>query len=214
MSFIYVHICLAHTLPTPFWNICGCSSGSQTDRAVAARHRGTRRSPVAATSSIMQLSQLQRQYMLQPVACRPACGAAQRVHGLSTKTALVAKATSQQQRELGASTAAAAGSADGSQNKISSIINSSSRRSALLAAAAAAFLIADSGQAAASAPSSLSAADIQQLEAEAYAAYADREFGVALDRLAQIVQADPGNARWHEMTAQVGGGRRTRRRCR
>jgi hypothetical protein len=42
------------------------------------------------------------------------------------------------------------------------------------------------------------------LQADAYEAYANREFSAAVDKLTEILQYDPQNPRWFEMRAQVG----------
>lgn len=41
------------------------------------------------------------------------------------------------------------------------------------------------------------------LQVEAFEAYANREFGTVLQKLADILAADPNNPRWYEMRAQV-----------
>lgn len=40
-------------------------------------------------------------------------------------------------------------------------------------------------------------------QVEAFEAYANREFGTVLQKLADILAADPDNPRWYEMRAQV-----------
>jgi hypothetical protein len=43
-------------------------------------------------------------------------------------------------------------------------------------------------------------------QVEAFEAYANREFSTVLQKLSDILAADPSNPRWYEMRAQVGGG--------
>jgi hypothetical protein len=81
-------------------------------------------------------------------------------------------------------------------------VSSSSRRVFGLAAAAAALSLTALPPAATAAVAA-AAADIETVEAEAYAAYADRRFGEAVELLDSI--AAPGDPRWLEMRAQVGG---------
>lgn len=41
-------------------------------------------------------------------------------------------------------------------------------------------------------------------QVEAFEAYANREFSRVLQKLSDILAADPGNPRWYEMRGQVG----------